>query len=86
MPSITVTDIETFPDGRLRIHFGKYFREWSSVEAARRDARANLTREDLIDLALGLMFFRQPNLGNPQLIEGRSVNIDFGQNTFGTVT
>jgi hypothetical protein len=86
MPSVTLTRIDKRADGSVYLYFGKDVREYSSVEALRLSARSALGRADLIDLAIALALFRQPALGNPAALEGRTVAVDFSQAAWGAVT
>lgn len=88
MPSLTINSVTVHPTtGEVRVRYdGKCERVYASVEAFRRAARANLTRDDLFDLAVGLIAARQPKLGNPAAFAGRSVTVDFSQAAWGTVS
>lgn len=86
MPSVTLTKIVKEAGGKVRVRFGKVEREYPSLEDMRSSVRAALDQADLIDLALALILSRQPNLGNPSALEGRTVTVDFGQANWGTVS
>jgi hypothetical protein len=85
MASVTVTKIVK-EASRVLVYFGKDCREFSSLSEMQQLVRANLTRSDLMDIALGLMLSRQPALGNPTVFEGKSVNVDFSATNWGTLS
>lgn len=88
MPSVTITKIvkEGGGAGRIRIRFGKLEREYASLAHLQAAAKANLSVDDLIDIAIGLMLSRQPTLTNPNVFEGHTVTVNFAAVTnWGTV-
>jgi hypothetical protein len=85
MPQVTLSKIDKHSDGRISVRFGKVVREFASIEHMRGCVRSALTQDDLIDMALALLLSRQPNLGNPAAMEGRTVSIDFNSTSWGTV-
>lgn len=86
MPSVTLTKIVKEPGGRILLRFGKREYEFSSIEHFRQSVRGMLDREDLEVLAMALILARQPNLGNPAALEGRTITIDFNAASWGTVS
>lgn len=85
MPSVTLTKITKDADGRIRVRFGKLEREFGSLTHMRSAVRAALDQSGLIDLALALLLSRQPALGNPAALEGKTLTVDFSQPNWGTV-
>lgn len=86
MPSITLTKIIKEEDGQIRVRFGKVEREYASLADMRASVRAALDQSDLIDLALALILSRQPALGNPSALDGRTITIDFSKANWGSVS
>lgn len=87
MPSVTVTKISKEPDGRILVDFSHgEGREFASLADMKSVVRSNLTRDDLVDIAIALMLSRQPTLANPAAFVGHSVNVDFSAANWGTVT
>lgn len=89
MPSTTITQIRKPPSGKIYFRFGKAEREFESIAAAREWARNNLPddpQEFLQSLAICMALQRQPALGNPAALEGRTLTIDLTQANWGTVS
>lgn len=86
MPSVTCTKIVKEAGGRILVRFGKVEMEFANLGAMKAYVASILDREQLTALALRLMIDRQPTLNNPSVFEGRSVNVDFSVNNWGTVT
>lgn len=85
MPSVTCTDIER-NGNRVRIHFGKRAYDFASVEEVRSFVDNILTRDTLEALFMALAISRQAGLNNPNLLVGRTVNVNFAVNNWGTVS
>lgn len=87
MPSVTVSKVVIEPSGRVLVDFSHgEGREYQSLADMKSQVRASLTKDDLIDMALALMLFRQPTLSNPSVFLGHSVGVDFSVNNWGTVS
>jgi len=85
MPAITVTKIHKDSSGRIRFRFGKSEAEFESIQAARDYVKSALTRETLELLAMAICLNRQPSLGNPPALEGKTVTVDFSLANWGTL-
>lgn len=85
MPSVTVTDLAVEQDGKVRIRFGKRTREFNSIEHMRMCVSEALNLETLEALAMRLILQRQPAIGNPSAVIGRTLEVDFSKANWGTL-
>lgn len=83
--SVTITGIVKEPGGAVRIRLGKFEYCFNNLQDAR-DAARDFDAEDLRALVLRLILTRQPNLGNPAALVGRTVTIDPTSASWGTVS
>lgn len=83
--SVTIRALEKRPDGTVRVLLGKNEYVFNSIEDARAAAR-DFDAEDARQLVLRLIFARQPGLGNPAALVGRTVTIDPTSANWGTVS
>lgn len=85
MPQITLDQINKPADGRVLFRFGKYTLEFPNIAAARDAVRDRFSREDMMYVAMALCFTRQPNLDNPGVLEGRTLDVNLSNTNWGRV-
>jgi hypothetical protein len=87
MPSVTLTKISfTNANSPIRIRFGKRTYEFTDLDHMKEYVAQTIGVEQLEAIAMALLIARQPNITNPAAVEGRSVNVNLANNTWGTLT
>jgi hypothetical protein len=84
MPSLTNTGIIK-EASRVLFRFGHQEYEFPSIAAAQDFVRDKLNRDDMVAIYMALCFTRQPALGNPAVLAGKTLTIDLNQINWGTI-
>jgi hypothetical protein len=87
MPSVTLTKISfTNANSPIRIRFGKRDYEFNNLDHMKEYVAQTVGVEQLEAIAMALLIARQPTISNQAAVEGRSINVNLANNTWGTLT